>query len=298
MVRIPPKALQELEGLGQEAIDEISKLIKKLSPNKKAQAANKKTEAKAKDAKKKSEAAKKKSEAAKKKAEAAKKKSEAAKKKSEAAKKKAEAAKKKVETAEKPKAATRTRRKKGKRRSRAEQRELKKLIRDQKRDDASGTSTIGRRATGADTRTVYGKGATTTHPRQVTEGWGPSRSLTPPPTRGEQTDEQLRRRVAAGLIDIEPKDRMTRQGPVKEGDVKDIGEWAIPAEEVAREMNLGGGRILPEQLREMQELGKYGGLKKGGQVKRKKRSVSKAKPRGIGKKGAMRGWGAVTKRRV
>jgi hypothetical protein len=113
---------------------------------------------------------------------------------------------------------------------------------------------------------------------------GPPRSKIPPPLRSEQSPAQVRRRVKQGFQGITPK-----------GEIKDIGQWAPPRQDI------GGKRgITDDQIADVMEMVERGDLtlkKKGGSIKSKKtKRRSASKPKGVGQ--AMRGWGATMKRRT
>ena len=172
----------------------------------------------------------------------------------------------------------------GKKRSKAEQRELANLLKDQKKDWVSDTDT-----TGGSKMTRIKTGPESVPFAQRVEQ-GPPSSKIPPPLRSEQSPAQVRRRVMQGL-----------QGITHKGETKDIGQFTDTAEGVAEKMGIGGkGGITNDHIADVMEMVERGDLtlkKKGGSIKSKKtKRKSASKPRGVGK--AMRGWGATMKRRT
>ena len=96
-----------------------------------------------------------------------------------------------------------------------------------------------------------------------------------PPSRKEMGDEAFARRVIQGLI-----------GKTKDGQVKDIGKYAVTPEEVMEVLYGRDGIINPQELKEVQALM---GKKSGGKVYKNTVSRKHGGPIGVGK--ALRGYG-------
>ncbi len=151
-------------------------------------------------------------------------------------------------------------------RSKSEQGELNRLVKQQKRDmsESSGIETPRAGSTSEERLSIN----------------APARSKELPPLREDMSSAQLRRMVTSGLAGIGNKGQVTNKGTYSSG--ADVGQ---------RMMRGGDGNVNTKALEdELRELGGFEGLFKGGKVGKGK---CKGIGRGCGK--AMRGAGAVRK---
>ncbi len=151
-------------------------------------------------------------------------------------------------------------------RSKSEQGELDRLIKQQKREmsESSGGETPRAGATPEERLSIN----------------APARSKELPPSRDDMSTAQLRRMVTSGLAGIGRKGQVTNKGTYSSG--ADVGQ---------RMMRGDDGNVDIKALEdELRSLGGFEGLFKGGKVGKGK---SKGIGRGCGK--AMRGAGAVQK---
>ena len=159
---------------------------------------------------------------------------------------------------------------KGTKKERQARAQIAKLTREQRRDmkgDQYPSPSSTMRRTMVPAPGLYPPPGSSVAGQSVEAGF--PRSKTPPPLN--QSPKQKRRRTMAGL-----------QGINKRGSPLDIGTWAEPRSNVAREMGLLGRGKAPSED-ELKAMGGFEIRKKGGKV-----------GRGSGK--ALRGVGCVRKR--